>query len=117
LAEKYGLHGVKIFYFGDCDQKGNQIDVSAFRDIERWCGVPFSLERVGLTLDQALRMGVPENPEKPGQYQWEALTDDQAESLIEIVRQQIDWDAVEDIKAQEEQIEESVKAHLQQFQL
>ena len=47
-----------------------------------WSKVPFTLERVGLTLEQAKAFNIPENPDHPNAYQWEALTDEQAKTLI-----------------------------------
>lgn len=73
---------VKILYFGDCDKKGYQIPEAALKDIRAWCKVPFDIEHVGLTLDQAKEFGLPENPDKPNSYQWEALENDHAEKLI-----------------------------------
>jgi len=73
---------IKILYFGDCDAKGRQIYQSAFKDIYEWCSVPFDLIYCGLTQEQAKDYNLPSNPEKPNQYQWEALTDEQAKELI-----------------------------------
>ena len=44
--------------------------------------VPFDIERVGLTLEQAQTFNLLVNPERPNQYQWEALSDEQAKTLI-----------------------------------
>ncbi len=73
---------IKILYYGDCDRKGFQILDAALKDIRAWCNVPFDLERVGLTEKQAKLFGLPENPNKPGSFQWEALEDEDAEKLI-----------------------------------
>jgi hypothetical protein len=73
---------IKILYYGDCDRKGFQILDAALKDIRAWCNVPFDLARVGLTEKQAKQFGLPENPDKPGSFQWEALEDDDAEKLI-----------------------------------
>ncbi|MGA2308904.1 MAG: hypothetical protein ABSG57_05065 [Candidatus Bathyarchaeia archaeon] len=72
----------KILYFGDYDLKGFQILEAALKDIKAWCNVPFTVERVGLTLEQVKEYGIPENPEHPDAYQWEALNDKQAGTLI-----------------------------------
>lgn len=79
--KKYQKH-IKILYFGDCDKKGYQILEAALRDIKAWCKTPFEIERVGLTLEQAREFGLPENPDKPNSYQWEALENEHAEKLI-----------------------------------
>lgn len=73
---------IKILYFGDCDPKGKQIYSAALKDIKAWCNVNFDVERIGLTLEQAKRFGLPENPERANMYQWEALSDKQAAGLI-----------------------------------
>lgn len=39
-------------------------------------------EHCGLTAEQAREYGVPENPEKPGEFQWEALSDEAAREII-----------------------------------
>ena len=80
LYDKY-QKPIKILYFGDYDKKGFQILDAALRDIKAWCNVHFNIERVGLTLEQIQRFKLPENPDKPG-YQWEALEDEQAKTLI-----------------------------------
>jgi hypothetical protein len=91
------------------------IDKSAIKDIRKWCQVPFEIERVGLTLEQVARFEqqgttVPENPDKPGEYQWEALTDAQAASLISSVTDLIDRDAWQRVEEQEEEAAEEVRA-------
>lgn len=73
---------IVVLYFGDCDEKGKKIPEVAFRDIRNWCRVPFEVRWCGLTLEQARRYKLPENPEKPREYQWEALDDPQAAEII-----------------------------------
>lgn len=73
---------IVILYFGDCDKKGFMIPESALNDIRDWCIVDFEFIRCGLTLEQAKKYRLPENPERLGQYQWEALSDEQAGELI-----------------------------------
>ena len=73
---------IKVLYFGDCDKKGSQIGPSAFKDIRAWCDVDFDLIYCGLTPKQAKDMNLQENPDHPGEFQWEALTDPQAMSII-----------------------------------
>ena len=81
MFSDYGLP-IKILYFGDRDDKGEQILESAIKDIQAWCKVPFDIERIGLTLEQAHTLDIPDNPDRPGSYQWEALNDQQAANLI-----------------------------------
>lgn len=76
---------IKILYFGDYDRKGFSIIKAALEDIREWCceDVDFSVERVGLTLEQAQAFHLNENPDMPDSYQWEALEDAQAAQLIQ----------------------------------
>ncbi len=85
---------VHIYYFGDYDPKGLVIPQSAWRDVALWAHAivnqketrdlpeQFHFHRVGINKDQIQGMGIPENPERPGSYQWEALADKQAAELI-----------------------------------
>ncbi len=52
------------------------------RDVRTRCNVEFAFKRCGLTQAQANRHGVNEKPEKPGEYQWEALSDQAAREII-----------------------------------
>jgi hypothetical protein len=84
MSEKYHKP-IKTLYFGDYDKKGLLIFDSAVKDIKQWATrvrVPWSIERVGLTMEQAQELDIPDNPNKPGSYQWEALNDAQAGKLI-----------------------------------
>jgi len=95
MSTKYGIP-VRVFYFGDCDKAGETILAGAMKDIEEWCDVDFEITHVGLTREQAEGFGVPENFEKPGDYQWEALKDDQASSLITPIYRLVDMDIKSD---------------------
>jgi hypothetical protein len=80
-SETYGKP-VKVLYFGDFDPKGLTIPRSAVKDILPWSETDFSFQVVGLTQAQAEGLSLPENFEKPGEYQWEALNDQQARKII-----------------------------------
>jgi hypothetical protein len=82
LEEWYDGKPIMVKYFGDLDPKGLAIPESALKDIEAWCGADFDFERVGLKMKHVKRWHLPDNPEKPGQYQWEALPDEAAKELI-----------------------------------
>lgn len=82
IHKEYPEKPIKILYFGDCDKKGSQIPQSALVDIRIWCKAPFDFEFIGLTDTQAKYHNLPENPERPNQYQWESLNDSQAQELI-----------------------------------
>jgi len=78
----YGGIPTQFLYFGDYDKKGNKIFEVAKKDIQKWCKYPIDFVWCGLTKEQAEKFKLPENPDKPGQYQWEALTDPQAKEII-----------------------------------
>jgi len=110
--EKYDKP-MKVLYFGDCDKYGKQIPKTAFRDIKQWCNEDFEVIYVGLTKEQAEEFGVPENPDKPNQYQWEALTDEQAKELITTaVCQYQDQDILKETIAKENELIKSIKEKL-----
>lgn len=73
---------IVILYFGDLDPKGLQIPVSAVKDIREWTDAPFQFVRCGLNPGDEKTYNIPENPEKPGTFQWEALDDGAARDLI-----------------------------------
>jgi len=84
LAEKFEQYNkpIVILYFGDMDAKGFQIPKSAVKDIREWAKVDFEFIRCGLNPGDEVTYNIPENPDKPGTYQWEALSDDAARTLI-----------------------------------
>ena len=73
---------IVILYFGDYDPKGLMIPEVAVDHIRRWCKTKFSFIRCGLNLDQIEKFSIPDQPDKPGCYQWEALNEEQARELI-----------------------------------
>ena len=75
---------VIVLYFGDLDEGGEVISEVVERDVNTFCSVPFDFVRCGINEDQVAHYGVPENPDKPGQYQWEALPDAAAREIIHI---------------------------------
>jgi len=84
LEDAHRWYGIPIqfLYFGDYDDKGQKILTAAMKDIQAWCEHPIDFKWCGLTFEQAGEFALPENPEKPGQFQWEALTDPQAKEII-----------------------------------
>ncbi len=80
----YGGIPMQMLYFGDLDNKGNKIFEAARKDIQEWCIYPIEFVWCGLTREYVERFNLPENPDadKPGQYQWESLTDPQAKEVI-----------------------------------
>jgi hypothetical protein len=85
-----------IIYFGDDDKKGKKIPESAIKDIHNWCNAPFEFIRGGLNIGDGKRLNLPESIDKPGEYQWEALSDNQAsEMILPIINTYFDSDAVD----------------------
>lgn len=80
-ARAYDLP-ITILYFGDLDDAGGTISETVQRDVRKWCEYEFDFIHCGLTEAHVRRWNVPENPEKPGQFQWEALSDEGARSII-----------------------------------
>lgn len=113
--EKY-RKPVVILYFGDLDPKGLKIPESAMADIRKWAGVPIQFIRCGLNPGQPEKLNIPENFEKPGTYQWEALDDSTAEALItESVERWVDKGAFEEIRADAQKAEEAFLIHARKF--
>jgi hypothetical protein len=79
--EKHGLP-LAVLYFGDLDPAGETIPETSIADIRKWCGVAFEWVRCGLNPGHERQHNIPENPDKPGTYQWEALEDKAARELI-----------------------------------
>ena len=73
---------VVILYFGDLDPGGECIEQVICDDVGKWCGVDFDFIRCGLNPGDPERYDIPENPDKPGEYQWEALSDAAASEII-----------------------------------
>ena len=102
---------IVILYFGDCDEYGESIQdngIDGPKGVRKWCDVDFKVVRCGLNEDQAIKYGIPENPDKPGQYQWEALEDWHAkEIIIKNIEQWVDYTAYDRMaeKAKEEAAE------------
>ena len=84
LEEKHDQYQtpIIILYFGDLDPKGLQIPKSAVKDVREWAKVDFEFIRCGLNPGDEVTYNIPENPDKPGTYQWEALSDEAARELI-----------------------------------
>ncbi len=73
---------IVILYFGDLDAGGECIEQVVRDDVTKWCDVDFDFIRCGLNPGDPERYNIPENPEKPGEFQWEALPDDAASEII-----------------------------------
>ena len=107
MAERYPDKPLVALYFGDLDPKGQQIPETACEDVRTWCSAPFEFVRCGLNPGDEVRYSLPENFEKPGTYQWEALGDDDARDLIlDSVGRFVDFDAMAQVEAEEAEITE-----------
>lgn len=114
VVDAYGERPVVILYFGDLDPKGLQIPESAAVDVAEWSDVAFRFIRCGLNPGDELRYGLPENPDRPGEYQWEALGDDDARGLIlDNVAQHVDVDAMDTVADDEAEITERFQADIE----
>lgn len=119
LADRYKdlQKPIHIYYFGDFDPKGLTIPLSAWRDISTWAaallinqGVEpeatkgiLNYHRMGINPNHIKELSIPENPERPGAYQWEALDDEQASSLIDKANELLDMAAFERIETREDE--------------
>jgi len=118
---------IHIFYYGDLDPKGLIIPESAWEDIELWTFwlmqahdqsvdgrnlKDLIFTRVGITKEQVDRLNIPENPERPGTYQWEALDDKQAAELIAKANEPLDLDAFAEFERQEKEIAERLRRQI-----
>lgn len=75
----------------------------------------FTFERVGLNEEHVDQYRIPDNPERPGTYQWEGLPDEGAEELIDIANQYIDHDALDVVKELEDSSSENVRRKLREL--
>lgn len=114
---------IVILYYGDLDPKGLQIPESAWEDIQWFliklqCPLkPFEFIRVGLNNEHPEKYEIPENPERPGTYQWEGLSDEGAAELIAYAEDYIDLDAFDRVKDREEIITQKFHEHLMGLEL
>ena len=113
-AQRYPGKPIKILYFGDLDEKGLQIEKSATADIRDWAGVEFDFTRCGLNPEHLGIYDIPENDEKPGTYQWEALPDVAAMELITgACSDVLDTSLFDEVEAAESEAEQQMDEHLQ----
>ncbi len=123
---------IKVFYFGDLDPKGIQIPISAQKDIEWFVGAliaqhmprdswetwadkfgrSWGFTRVGINEEHVDEYEIPENPERPGTYQWEGLSDEGAAELISTVDDYLDKEAFEAVAGLEAAAARKVSEYL-----
>ena len=111
-----------VLYFGDRDDKGDQIPKSARKDIENFIHdhieiapgcMPFNWIRCGLNTDQATKLNLTMDPERQGKYQWEALTDPQAREIIETaLNKHINLEHIASVETREKELATSLQNHM-----
>lgn len=107
---------VVVLYFGDLDDAGLTIPNSALADVRRWCGVDFEYVRGGLNHGDEVRFNIPENIDKPGAYQWEALSDTGARELLEgNMRKYIDFAIVDQFERDAERMQNEFQQFIAPF--
>lgn len=129
---------VKVLYYGDLDEKGLTIPETAERDVFAFVAryifaygfIPSTAEeqfrafadgwefiRVGLNEEQVTQYGIPENPERPGTYQWEGLDDTSAAELIALAGNYLDMEAFDEVEENEERITGQFRDHLDSLEI
>jgi hypothetical protein len=104
---------IRVLYFGDLDDAGDTIAQVARQDVLKWSGRNFEFTWCGLDRDQVDMWEVPENPDKPGEYQWEALSDEGANDIITTaLSEYVDLDRINDLIDREDDVENWLKEEL-----
>lgn len=148
IAERWlELHiPVKVLYYGDLDEKGLTIPISASNDVYDFVAHAMYAEirrtapskeeaddriqeeftafsegwefiRMGLNEDQIDAYNVPENPERPGTYQWEGLEDADAEAMIDQALVYLNQDAFDEAEANGQDVTDRFRDHLDDLDL
>jgi hypothetical protein len=112
-ARRYPGKPIVILYFGDLDEKGEQIPDTVESDVREWSEARFHFVRCGLNYEHVTRYSLPENPESPGKYQWEALGDAEARELIAgNLERFVNLEAMDTVEAQEQRITDRFRSEL-----
>lgn len=123
LNRRYPDKPIVVLYFGDYEPhfhkgslgKGIRIPLDALKDIRPWFNALQSVrgvheddladikyKRCGLDPEHIKKYGIPENPKREGEFQWEALDDEMAkEVILKAIGEYWDFDAIKKIKHQE----------------
>lgn len=118
LEEAHASYGLPlvVLYFGDLDPAGLIIPETSIADVRKWCAVRFEVVRCGLNAGHEVQYSIPENYEKPGTYQWEALEDGPAGRLItSAVACYVDYSAMAEIEAKEDQATTRFREYARRF--
>jgi len=109
---------IVVLYFGDLDAGGQQIGETVESDVRRWCKTPFEFVRAALNPGDPERYGLPDNPEKPGQYQWESVDHETASAIIQgAVARYVDDDAMARVARREAAATESFRDQIEHMTL
>ncbi len=131
IAARWANHRnkIKILYYGDLDDKGLQIPESARKDVTYFASIiledhghdstrflrAFEFVRVGINEGQEDQYNIPENPDRPGTYQWEGLDDAAAAELIATANDYLDMAGFEEVEGQEAEATARFRAYLEKF--
>lgn len=109
---------IYVLYFGDYDEGGLSIPEYTFRDVRQWYPIEFTAWRVAIEQHHVALYNLPDNPSKPGAYEWQSLTHEQAgQIIIPALESLIDIDLIAEVLAEEEQAEERVREVLEHIEL
>lgn len=75
----------------------------------------FTFERIGLNDEHVSQYGIQDNPERPGTYQWEGLSDEGAEELLAIANSYIDHSSLDETVGREVYATEQVRRKLREL--
>ena len=128
---------IYILYYGDFDKKGLEIPLSAERDLRLFMAVDLMVKmlragaskassqveslqmrsamvfrRVGINEEHIAQYNLPENPERPGTYQWEGVPDDAAQELIGEANDLLNLAAFGVEEVREDEITRQFRTHL-----
>lgn len=107
---------IVVLYFGDLDTGGQQIGLTVEEDVRKWTGVDFEFVRAALNPGDELRYNLPDNPEKPGQYQWEAVDHETASNIIKgAVARYVDYGEMDKIAELEAETTQRYREHMAEF--
>lgn len=129
---KDGIHST-ILYYGDLDRKGEQIPDSAWKDVQYFAACIFTERglldeefedwksqakfiRIGLNREHVTTYNIPENPERPGTYQWEGLSDEGARELIGLIDNYLNLPALERVENEAERAVKHIRQALEDLE-
>lgn len=101
---------IHVLYFGDYDEGGLSIPEYTFRDVRLWYPIEFTAWRVAIERHHVDEYDLPDNPSKPGAYEWQSLSHEQAgQIIVPALESLIDTDLIDEILDEQEEAEEKVR--------